>query len=116
MILQPVSCQQPQFMQIKKNEDGSPGFHLFLKAAPDVWFFIGLEDNRLMMHSSMELINSQISKHTNAGKAKAGELVFIPGSDEETLEFINKFRSDFLLIDTPYDLGGSTAAALKQER
>ena len=68
------------------------------------------------MHSSMELINSQISKHTNAGKAKAGELVFIPGSDEETLEFINKFRSDFLLIDTPYDLGGSTAAALKQEK
>ena len=103
-------------MQIKKNEDGSPGFHLFLKAAPDVWFFIGLEDNRLMMHSSMELINSQISKHTNAGKAKAGELVFIPGSDEETLEFINKYRSDYLQIDTPYDLGGSTSAALKQEK
>jgi hypothetical protein len=104
------------FMKIKKNEDGSPSFHLFLKASPDVWFFIGLEDNRLMMHASMEQINQQISKHSNAGKAKAGEMVFIPGSDEETLEFINKYRSDFLQIDTPYDLGGSSSAALKQEK
>ena len=45
-----------------------------------------------------------ISKRSNAGKAKIGEVAFIPGSEEETLSFINRFRKQYLAIDVPYSL------------
>ena len=45
-----------------------------------------------------------ISKRSNAGKAKIGEVAFVPGSEEETLAFINRFRKQYLEIDVPYSL------------
>jgi hypothetical protein len=93
------------FVEVKKNkEDGSPVFNLFIKASPDAWYFFGFEDNRLMVHSSNPDFNSTISKKTNAGKVKVGEVAFIPGSDDETLAFINRFRKDYYGIDVPYSL------------
>jgi len=80
------------FMEIRKNEDGSPVFHVFFKASPDAWYYFGYEDNRLLIQSSSKEFNALISKKTNASKAKVGDLVFIPGSDEETLSFITRFR------------------------
>lgn len=94
------------FMELRKNEDGSSVFHVFFKASPDSWYYFGLEDNRLMIHSSNPGFNNVIAKKTNAAKAKIGELVFIPGSDEETLSFINKFRSKYYGLEAPYSLGG----------
>ncbi len=73
------------FMEIRKNEDGAPVFHVFFKASPDAWYYFGYEDNRLMVQSSNQLFNDLIARKTNASKAKVGELVFIPGSDDETL-------------------------------
>src|SRR5690606_23025774 len=40
----------------------------------------------------------------NAGKAKIGEVAYVPGSDEETLAFINRFRKSYYGIDVPYSL------------
>lgn len=97
------------FMEIRKNEDGSPVFHVFLKASPESWYYFGFEDNRLMVQSSSAPFNSLIAKKTNAGKAKLGDLVFIPGSDEETLAFINRFRQQYLGIEAPYDLTSPSA-------
>ncbi len=97
------------FMEIRKNEDGTPVFHVFVKASPDSWYYYGFEDNRLMAHSSNQPFNDLISKKSNAAKAKVGELVFIPGSDDETLAFINRFRKDYLGIDGGYELASATA-------
>lgn len=102
------------FMEIRKNEDGSPVFHVFFKASPESWYYFGFEDNRLMVQSSNGPFNSLITKKTNAGKAKVGELIFIPGSDEETLAFINRFRQDYLGIEAPYDL--TSPSAKKKEK
>ncbi len=98
------------FMEIKKNaDDGSPVFNVFVKASPDSWYYFGYEDNRLLMFSSNTEFNALVSKKTNSGKAKVGEMIFIPGSEEETLAFINRFRKEYYEIEVPYDLSsGST--------
>ncbi len=97
------------FMEIRKNEDGSPVFHVFFKASPESWYYLGYEDNRLMVQSSSDPFNNLIAKKTNSGKAKVGDLVFIPGSNEETLAFINRFRQSYLGIEAPYDLSNPSA-------
>jgi hypothetical protein len=73
------------------------------------------EDNRLLVHSSNKEFNSLISKKTNSGKAKVGEMVFIPGSDDETLSFINRFRKDYYGIDVPYSLSSGSTAEKKKD-
>jgi hypothetical protein len=104
------------FMEIRKNEDGSPVFHVFIKVSPESWYYFGFEDNRLMVHSSNQSFNTIISKKSNAAKAKVGELVFIPGSDDETLSFINRFRKNYYEIETSYDLGGATSSKKKEKK
>lgn len=97
------------FMEIRKNEDGTQVFHVFFKVSPDAWYYFGFEDSRLMIQGSDPVFNELIAKKSNAAKAKVGELIFIPGSDEETLAFIKRFRKDYLGIESDYDLGGTTA-------
>jgi hypothetical protein len=103
------------FMEIRKNEDGAPVFHVFFKASPESWYYFGYEDNRLMVHSSNQLFNDMIAKKTNASKAKVGELVFIPGTDDEALAWINKFRLNYYGLEAPYDLTSGTSAAKKKD-
>lgn len=102
------------FMEIRRNEDGTPVFHVFVKARPEAWYYFGYEDNRLMIQSSRQDVNDVVFKKTNASKAKLGELVFIPGSEDETLEFINRFRKNYYGIEAPYDL--SAASAKKKDK
>jgi len=45
-----------------------------------------------------------------------GELVFVPGSDEETLAFINRFRQTYYGIEAPYELNGTASAEKKKEK
>ncbi len=104
------------FMELRKNEDGTPVFHVFFKASPESWYYFGYEDNRLMIQSSNSLFNTTIAKKTNASKAKVGELVFIPGSDEETLTFINRFRKNYLNIEAPYELNAAAAKKDKKKK
>ena len=92
------------FMESRRTEDGTTVFHVFFKASPESWYYFGIEDNRLLVHSSNKDFNSVISKKSTAGKAKIGEVAFIPGSEEETLAFINRFRKQYLNIDVPYSL------------
>lgn len=92
------------FMEIRRTADGVPVFHVFFKASPESWYYFGIEDNRLLIHSANKDFNAMISKRSNAGKAKIGEVAFIPGSEEETLSFINRFRKQYLGIDVPYSL------------
>lgn len=99
------------FIEIRKNEDGAPVAHIFFKASPDAWYYFGFDDNRLMVHSSNSDFNTIISKKSNAGKAKISEVAFIPGSDDETLAFINRFRAQYYGIDVPYSLSEGSSVA-----
>jgi hypothetical protein len=104
------------FMEIKKNEDGGPVFNVFFKASPDSWYYFSYEDHRLLMYSSNPDFNSTIYKKTNSGKAKIGEMVFIPGTEDETLEFVNRFRQEYLGIQVPYSLSGDVRSKKKVEK
>jgi hypothetical protein len=104
------------FMEIRKNEDGTPVFHVFFKASPEAWYYFGYEDNRLMVHSADPAFNDVVAKKSNAAKAKVGELVFIPGSDEEALAFISRFRLNYYGIEAPYDLTAGSTATKKKEK
>lgn len=103
------------FLEVKKTAEGSPVFHVFIKASPEAWYYFGFEDNRLQVQSSNSDFNSVISKKTNAGKAKIGEVAFIPGSDDETLAFINRFRREYYGIDIPYSLSDGTSSGGKKK-
>jgi hypothetical protein len=113
---QDVNGAYEGFIELRRAEDGSPVFHLFLKASPEVWCYFGMEDNRLMVHSSIPNLNNLIARRSNAAKAKAGDLVTIPGSDDETLDFVNRFRRDYLGIQTLYDLSAGSAAKKKPKK
>jgi hypothetical protein len=104
------------FMEIKKDEGGNPIFHVFFKASPEVWYYFGYEDNRLMVHSGDDNFNQVIAKKTNAAKAKVGELVFVPGSNEEALSFINHFRQMYYGVDVPYDLSSGSTTIKKSNK
>ncbi|MCS6973287.1 MAG: hypothetical protein NZM13_02265 [Cyclobacteriaceae bacterium] len=97
------------FMEVRKNEDGSPVFNVFFKASPESWYFFSYEDNRLLMYSSNEQFNTTVAKKTNSGKAKVGELVYVPATEDETLAFVNRFRRDYYGIEVPYNLSAGTA-------
>ncbi len=92
------------FMEFRRTSDGISIFNVFFKASAESWYYFGIEDNRLLVHSSNKEFNDIITKKTNAGKAKIGEVAFVPGSDEETVAFINRFRKQYLGIDVPYSL------------
>ena len=104
------------FMEVKRNEAGTAVFNLFIKASPESWYYFGFEDNRLLIHSSNKEVNSIISKKSNVGKAKVGEVAFLPGTEEETLAFVNRFRKEYYGIEVPYSLNdGSQAVEKKKE-
>lgn len=103
------------FMEVKKTEDGAPVFNVFFKASSDSWYYFGFEDNRLLMYSSNEEFNTLVAKKTNSGKAKLGDVVFVPGSEEETKAFINRFRLEYFGIEVPYSLSEGPAGKKKDE-
>jgi hypothetical protein len=68
-----------------------------------------------MIHTSNSEINGIVSKKTNSGKAKVGEVAFIPGTEDEVLAFINKFRLQYYGIDFPYSLSDLSSATPQKE-
>jgi hypothetical protein len=43
-------------------------------------------------------------------------MIFIPGTDDEILSFVNRFRLQYYGIEQPYDLTGGTSSAKKKEK
>ena len=54
-------------------------------------------------------------KENKCGKAKVGEVAFIPGSDDETFAFINRFRKEYFNNDVPYSPTEGTSAIKKDK-
>ncbi|HLT80845.1 MAG TPA: hypothetical protein VKZ86_07430 [Cyclobacteriaceae bacterium] len=96
------------FLEIKRDEDGMETMNLFFKASGDVWYYFGFEGSRVLVQAASNEFNNIIMKRTNAGKTKIGEVAFVPGSDEETVAFINRFRRDYYGIESPYSLGSQS--------
>ena len=102
------------FFEIRKDQENE-GFDLFIKAASDSWYYFGYENNKLITYSSNKEYNDYVANKSNAGKAKIGEFTFIPGDVNETLAFIDSFRSIYLGIDEPYELDAAVEELPEEE-
>ena len=98
-----INAEVEGYMEIKKNDDGSPVFNVFIKATPQSWYYFSFEDNVLLASSSNEDFNSAIG--SSAKIAQSGGV----GSAtlEETLNYVNNFRKKYMNIEAPYDLESS---------
>jgi len=94
------------FFEIRKTEVGDV-INLFIKAAPESWYYFSYEADKLLIYSSNEELNKLVTDKTNIGKAKIGEFQFGPADIDETLDFVNTFRAVYFDIDEPYDLGSA---------
>lgn len=93
------------FFEIRKTEGGEV-INLFIKAAPESWYYFSYENNKLYIYSSNKELNEFVKEKTNIGKAKIDEFQFGPSDLDEILDFINTFRAIYFDIDEPYDLQG----------
>ena len=91
------------FMEVRKLE-GNEEFHLFIKASPTTYYFFSYVENRLYTFSSNELFNAEINKNSKVFKSGIGEYAFASTDMEYMLEFIDRFRRDYLDIDEPYEI------------
>lgn len=116
MLNYDVNAAWEGFMEFARTEDGLPMINIFLKASSDSWYYISWQDNRLMLYSSNEEFNQAVAKRTNAEKAKIGELVFIPGGRAEAQEYVDRFRSQYYGITTPYELDSNAQLEEKEKK
>ncbi len=91
------------FFEVTKKLEGEK-IDLFFKASAETWYYFGYENNRLITFSSNKEYNEFITSKSNAAKAKVGDFVFVPGDLAEALDFVNRFRKDYLNLETPYEL------------
>ena len=102
--LNDVNAEVGGFIEIKKADDGSDIFHLFLQFAPTSWYYFGYHDNQLVLYSSNDEFNSLVTEHSTIGKAGFGSFTSVIGDEFEVLNFINEYRKNFFGITEPYSL------------
>ena len=108
-----INAEFEGFLEIRKTEDGEI-INLFIKAAPESWYYFSYENNKLFIFSSNKELNTFVKEKTNIGKTKIGEFQFAPSDLGETLEFIQTFRALYYDIDEPYDLQGDVVMEEQQ--
>ncbi len=91
------------FLEIRKLE-GEEEFHLFLKASQTTYYYFGYVENRLYTYSSNTQFNSIINKNSKIFKSGIGEYAFASTDMEFMLEFVDRFRRDYMDITEPYEI------------
>jgi len=91
------------YLEVRKLE-GDEEFHLFLKASPTTYYYFGYVENRLYTFSSNEEFNAEINKNSKVFKAGIGEYAFASTDMEYMLDFIDRFRKDYMDIKEPYEI------------
>ncbi|MEM9896577.1 MAG: hypothetical protein AAF789_09435, partial [Bacteroidota bacterium] len=99
-----INAKIDGFMEFSQDDTGGDKMNLFIQAAPGVWYYIGYSVNELILFSSNTDFNELVRSKSNADKPKPGELILRIGEQNETLRFINEFRSVYFGIDEPYNL------------
>lgn len=110
-----INAKMDGFLEIKKDATGSDIFNLFLQTAPGSWYYFNYQDNSILSYSSNSTFNEIIEDKSNFGDAKPGELVIIPGDENETLKFLNEFRQKYFGIEEPYNLVYPEDGTLEEE-
>ncbi|HAA18847.1 MAG TPA: hypothetical protein DCP28_08815 [Cytophagales bacterium] len=91
------------YMEIRRTQSGQE-LNLFMKAAPESWYYFQYSGNRVGIYTSNQEINDEINARSNALKAKPEDFVFYGSDIAETMAFINRFRQTYYGIMDMYQL------------
>lgn len=91
------------FVELKKSDKGDI-INIFIQISPDCWYYFNFEDNKLLTYSNNEGYDDLIGGKSKIDKAGFGEYVFVLGDRSDALNFINRFRADYLGITQPYEM------------
>jgi hypothetical protein len=89
------------FLEIRKAENGDK-VSLFLQASPASWYYLLFDENKLITYSTNDAYNNTILDKSKIDKAGFGEYVFVLGDRQDAMNFINRFRLEYLGIKEPY--------------
>ncbi len=103
------------FIELKRTSEKGTVMHIFLQAAPDCWYYLGFEDNRLFLFSSNDNFVDIVASKSNVNKAGFGEYIFVDSDLPDVLKFVDRFRKDYLGIEQPYELNLPTETMPEQE-
>ncbi|MCX2744870.1 hypothetical protein OO013_13390 [Mangrovivirga sp. M17] len=92
------------FVEFKKDPDGNESFNVFAQLTPGHWFFFQYEEGVLLMLSSDDKINAEIKERSEKNSKKMGAYTQTIAELSEVTDFIDRFRKDYLGINTPYTL------------
>ncbi len=101
-----INADIPGFLEVKKSLNGDE-VNIFMQPSPGFWYYFSYLNGRMTIFSSDNEFLDAISSKSNADKAKIGEFVFLKGDINEVQSFVDRFRSNYLGIDTPFQLGSS---------
>jgi hypothetical protein len=102
-----VNYKVKGYIEIKKFAKGDK-FHIFLEPAPDHWYYMVFEFNRLSLASSDQEFNDLVGAKSK-GKTDNGKYCFVVADPQEKLVFIKNFTRHYLTKDKPEQ--GATSPA-----
>lgn len=97
-----IDAEFEGYIEVRHTGPLTVEMHIFIKAAGDAWYYFGLVENKLLMYSSDEAFNSAVAKKANV--PKDGEIAFMPGLENDVVDFLNRFYKNYLGIERPYAL------------
>ena len=106
-----INSQIDGFLEIRKTEEKGDIVNIFIQVSSACWYFFSYEDRRLVIYSSNREFNDYIESKSNINKAAFGEYVFVQGDRQDALDYIDRFRSEYLGIKQPYEINVPGVAA-----
>jgi hypothetical protein len=99
-----INASAEGFIEIQKTMDRGDIINIFVQLSGDCWYYISYGENKLITFSSNQSYNDIITSRSKVEKAGFGEYFFAEGNRREVLNFIDRFRLDYLNISEPYVL------------
>ena len=94
-----VNYKVKGYIEIKKFAKGDK-YHIFLEPAPDHWYYMVFEFNRLSLSSSDQEFHDLVAAKSK-GKTDNGKYCFVVADPQEKLIFIKNFTRHYLHTETP---------------
>ncbi|MCC5931957.1 MAG: hypothetical protein JJU28_22120 [Cyclobacteriaceae bacterium] len=99
-----VNASAEGFVEIQKTMDKGDIINIFVQLSGDCWYYISYGENKLITFSSNQSYNDIIASRSKVEKAGFGDYFFAEGNRREVLNYIDRFRLDYLNIKDPYVL------------
>ena len=101
------------YIEIKKFAKGDK-FHVFLEPAPDHWYYMVFEFNRLSLSSSDQEFQDLVAAKSK-GKTDNGKYCFVVADPQEKLIFIKNFTRHYIHNEVQETPGNAPAQDTPQE-